>query len=131
MAAHQRYPSPHEQLSVLALAARREGLSFGAFWERAVRPGLQVITWRMAVERRPVGCVVWPNDTFDRQQALEATLDPVVADGWRRAYELAPPERREAALKVLAPQLAALDAAERRRVMQRGLREGAQVPSAA
>lgn len=131
MAAHQRYPAVHEQLSLLALRARAEGLDFTAFWERAVRPGQQVVTWRMPEERRPFGCVVWPNDTFDRQTAQEATLDVVVVEGWRRAYELVPASRREAALKVLAPRLAQLGERERERVMDRGLPEGSAVASAA
>lgn len=129
MAAHQRYPSVHEQLRVLARSAQQRGLGFDEFWECAVRPGLPPVTWR--TQGRPAGCVVWPNDTFDRQCVRDATLAEDVREGWRRAYYLEPPLRREAALTVLAPMLAGLDARQRQQVIRRGLDERTAVPSAA
>lgn len=105
MAAQQRYPSVHEQLRTLAVPARAQGVSFEVWWCGAVRPGSPPVTWRTPADRRPAGCVVWPNDTFDRKCVMEATLDPVVVDGWRRAYELVPATRRDAALRLLAPVL--------------------------
>lgn len=131
MAAHQRYPSVHEQLRCLALEARAAGMEFEEFWLEAVRPGLPPVTWRTPPSRRPEGCVVWPNDTFDRQCVRDATLAEDVMEGWRRAYDVEPPLRREAALTVLAPMLAGLDRATRQQVIRRGLGEPAAVPSAA
>jgi hypothetical protein len=67
-------------------------------WERAVRTQPSVST-RMPVERRPVGAVCFPGDTFDRAQwreALEATRD-----AWQRAWENEP-ARGEEALRILA-----------------------------
>lgn len=131
MAAHQRYPSVHEQLRDLARAAQAACMPFDVFWEEAVRPGLPPVTWRTPEARRPEGCVIWPNDTFDRQCVRDATVAEDVREGWRRAYYLHPPLRREAALTVLAPMLAGLDAAGRREVMRRGLADRSAVPSAA
>lgn len=105
MAARQRYPAVHDQLRELALAARAEGLAFEAFWLRAVRPGLPPVTWRTPAPARPAGCVVWPNDTFDRRCVMDATLDAVTESAWRAAYLRVPATRRESALRLLAPVL--------------------------
>jgi hypothetical protein len=94
VAAPQKFPAVHEQLRELALEARREGLSFDEFWQRAVRPGrYPVLTWRhvgrpasWVGEWPPLDTVRWPNDTHDRQIALEVHRDPVVVKAWRAAY---------------------------------------------
>jgi hypothetical protein len=110
MPAPTKYPVAHEQLLELARAARAEGMDFDSFWERAVRPGMVAITWARPEEKRPVGCVVWPSDTADRQIAVAATLG--AREGWRRAYDQIPMKAREAALGRIRPGLEAL--AERR-----------------
>lgn len=112
MAAHAKYPAVHAQLLELARLARAEGLPFEEFWRRAMRPGERSVTWGVESGRRPVGAVVWPRDTADRNVALAATRG--ARDGWRRAYDQLPPRRSEAALERLRPELEALaKAAER------------------
>lgn len=106
MTAHARYPPTHEQLLELAREAKREGLSFAAFWQRAMRPGRTAVTWAVAPERRPEGCVIWPRDTTDRNISIAATLG--AREGWRRSYQGLPPTRTEAALARLQPMLAEL-----------------------
>lgn len=108
MAARQKYPTTHAQLFELAQAARREGLEFDAFWERAIRPGRPPVTWRTEV--KPYGAVIWPNDTDDRKLSRGATMDPDVEAAWGRAYDRLPATRQEAALKILSPMLDALEA---------------------
>lgn len=100
MAARRKYPTPHEQLGVLMLEARREGVSFTVFWRTAVRPGLTPVVWRTPEERRPAGCVVWSNDTAIRAADREVYEDERVRAGWRRAYERTP-LRRDLALPAL------------------------------
>jgi len=106
MAAHARYPAAHEQLLILAREARAEGLSFEAFWKRAVRPGMTPVTWAKDPEKRPPHCVIWPRDTTDRGISIAATLG--AKTGWKRAYNQLPPNRGEAALIRLAPELESL-----------------------
>lgn len=113
MAARQRYPAVHEQLVVLAQAARDGGLSFDVWWDAAVRPGRPPVTWRTDPAFRPGGCVVWPNDTADRQVALAVHGDPVVVEAWRRAYDRLPATRRDSALRLLAPVLERAQARDR------------------
>lgn len=90
----------------LAAAGRRAGLTFDEWWEEAVRPGLPPVITTNRREIRPERCVVWPSDSQDCKSWRVATED--VRDGWRRSYEQIRPERREAALRILAPALAAL-----------------------
>lgn len=123
MAARQKYPTAHDQLRVLAVTARAEGLSFECFWERAVRPGRPPVTWRTPPARRPEGCVVWPNDTFDRQTSVGATLDPVVRSGWERSYLQLDPLPADRAFAILAPLFEAMTSG--------GLREESAVASLA
>jgi hypothetical protein len=107
VAARPKYPTPHAQLGELMVEARREGLTFDEFWDRAVRPGRSPVVFRSAEEGRPAGCVVWPNDTADRRDALEVIRDPLVKDGWRRAYERQPERRQDRGLSALAGLIAA------------------------
>jgi hypothetical protein len=90
VAARRKYPSVHEQRLELALEARREGLPFEEFWQRAMRPRNPALTWRGASEPRPAHCrlegewpprgaVRFPNDTFDRQIALDIHGDEASA----------------------------------------------------
>jgi hypothetical protein len=111
MAARAKYPTPHAQLGALMVEARREGLTFQEFWERAVRPDRSPVVWRTPVADRPVGCVVWSNDTAIRAADREVYRDARVRDGWRRAYERLPERRRDTALKRLAGELDLLLAA--------------------
>jgi hypothetical protein len=118
VAARARYPSAHEQLLGLAVVARGEGLTFAAFWRRAVRPGKPPVTWQTAEENRPYGCVVWPRDTKDRNAARQVTGSAEVKRGWMRAYEGWEPTRAELALQTLAPYLRGVeDEAEEPAVM--------------
>jgi hypothetical protein len=103
MAARSKYPAPHEQLLVLARRARIRGLPFEDFWEEAVRPDLPPVMWQTPPEKRPSACVIWPNDTQDRNLSRAATED--ARSGWRRAYEGLPPAREEVALARLGPLL--------------------------
>lgn len=134
MPAHARYPSPHNQLLELALAAKRRGLSFEEFWREAVRPRACKDCGRETIRidcpecggkttgpaplivsgsERPPGAVLWPTDTKDRRTWLGAVDES--KDGWRRAYEGAEAPRREHALVRLSPMFEAMDriAAER------------------
>lgn len=99
--APQRYPAPHEQLLQLALDARREGLSFDAFWKRAVRPGQPPV--RVNSLAPPAGAVLWPRDTTDRKVAYAAISES--REAWRRAYDREHPTAGEAALALLSPLL--------------------------
>lgn len=101
MAAHRLYQTPREQLFVLAVQARRRGLSFDEFWDEAVRPNLPPITRRHVDP--PDNCVVWPSDTADRNAERAATSG--AREGWRRAYEGRDPLPREKALPILAAHL--------------------------
>lgn len=105
MAAPRKYPPPHEQLLWLAKAALKRSEPFDFFWLEAVRPGQPAITWATAPADRPFGCVVWPRDTFDRNNCIAATVDENVREGWRRAYEGAPPTVQEAALIRIGPSI--------------------------
>jgi hypothetical protein len=107
MAAHVKYPPAHEQLFVLAVRARRAGLSFEVFWADAVRPGQAPVT--VATRNPPAGAVQWPRDTNDRNVAIGATI--ACEEGWRRAYEGMAPTGPERALLLLAPILGAVIAA--------------------
>lgn len=106
MAAQAKYPATHEQLFVLAREARLAGVAFAKWWREAVRPGLPPVTWRMAEDVRPFGCVVWPNDSADRDISVAVTL--AARDGWRRAYDRLPPRKGELALSRLAPAIEGL-----------------------
>lgn len=126
MPAPQRYPTPGEQLVLLAVQAREEGLSFDEFWERAVptqepirhktsgrvltdaegRPRLRPCRVLPRVGEEAPGAVLWPRDTRDRRDAYEATC--AMKEGWRRAYEKEPPTPAERAMSALRPFLAAL-----------------------
>lgn len=98
MAAKRKYPTPREQLLELALSAKERRLSFGAFWEEAVRPGKPPVTRRHP--NPPPSCVIWPSDTADRNAERQGTLG--AREGWRRAYEGEPALPREEALPVLS-----------------------------
>ena len=96
-----RYDSPHVQLRRLAEAALVEGLDFESFWERALRVGKPLVTRHRTCP--PGDCVIWPRDTFDRQNARLAILE--TREAWRSAYEGLPPRREELALQALGPAL--------------------------
>jgi hypothetical protein len=101
MPAPERYESPQSQLFRLAVEARAEGLDFEEFWTRALRPGKSLVTRHWSDP--PPECVVWPRDTFDRQNAMAAIH--ATREGWRRAYEGEEPSRPELALYTLGPGL--------------------------
>jgi hypothetical protein len=106
MAGTRKYPTPHEQLGVLMVEARREGLSFRAFWRRAIRPGQAPVVWRIAEADRPAGAVVWSNDRAIRATDRGIYEDGNVRAGWQRAYERTP-ERRDLGLESLREGIAA------------------------
>lgn len=100
MPAPQRYAAPHEQIRVLAVEARREGVSFEDFWHRAIRPGQKLVTTETVQSSpAPAGAVVWPRDSADRANAIAATNG--AKEFWHRAYNRVPPTRGERALGVL------------------------------
>ena len=101
MPARARYESPSAQLLRLAVQARADGLDFAAFWHRALRPGQPLVTRHRSL--LPEGCVVWPRDTFDRQNDMRAIYSTKRA--WRRAYEGLPPTRGDLAVQALGPAL--------------------------
>ena len=103
MVAHQLYPLPATQMVRLARDARREGLSFEDFWERAVRPDLPVIMTTTLSRQIPPGCVVWPSDSQASKEWRTVTAD--VRDAWESAYEALPATGAERALRRLAPLL--------------------------
>jgi hypothetical protein len=105
VAARQVYTPVQVQLRQLAVEARREGVDFEAFWQRAVRPGLPPVTFRTPPERVPAGAVRFPNDTLDRTIAQAVHADPRVIEGWRCAYE----RRESRAWAWAGPLSAALD----------------------
>lgn len=81
----------------------RDGVPFDVFWAAAVLPPGPLVTRH---QKRPrSGCVIWPRDTYDRRNSIEAILWS--RDAWRRAYEHEPPTRGERALAMLAPLLSA------------------------
>lgn len=96
MPAIAQYPTAWAQMSDLAAAAKRRGLSFEEFWAGAVRPGRPPITWRVPEGKRPDGAVVWANDTQTRKDDQAAVNQ--TRDGWERAYLRAPQLKREEAL---------------------------------
>lgn len=106
MAGTRKYPTPHEQLGILMVEARREALTFQSFWRRAIRPGKAPIVWRTPEERRPYGAVVWSNDSEIRATDRSIYEDPNVKAGWQRAYEQRP-ERRDLGLSSLREGIAA------------------------
>jgi hypothetical protein len=76
-------------------------MCFEDFWERAVRPDKPAISTRTVAQSRPLGCIVWPGDTYDRklwQEAIEAT-----AEEWRNCYLGLPQTTAEKAVASLAP----------------------------
>jgi len=101
VANRQRYAAPHEQLRDLAIEARREGLSFEEFWERAIRPGKSplVTTETVRTTSPPTGALVWPKDSADRANAIAATN--FAKDFWHRAYDRMPDTKGEAAFATL------------------------------
>ena len=105
MPAPARYASPHVQLRLLAEAALQDGVDFEEFWEQALRLGKPLVTRHKA--NPPADCVIWPRDTFDRQNARKAILE--TREGWRRAYDGEPPLIPELALQALGPALEGFD----------------------
>lgn len=104
MAAKRRYATVPEQMVFLAQEARREGLSFEDWWDRALRPGRPPILVTMK-QPWPTGCVVWPSDSWDRNGWRDATLQ--IKEGWRRAYNQDPATPQENAIRILEPILTA------------------------
>jgi hypothetical protein len=99
--AAERYESPHRQLRRLAEDARREGLDFTEFWDQVIRPDRPLVTRHRPDP--PTDCVIWPRDTFDRQNARKAIME--TREAWRRAYEGETPTRGDLALQALGPAL--------------------------
>jgi len=97
--APQRYAAPHEQILVLAIEARREGVPFEEFWQRAVRPNSTEKLITTKTVEPPPDAVVWPYDSADRNLAIGATA--AVKENWRRAYERQEPTRGELAFAAL------------------------------
>ncbi|MGH2939457.1 MAG: hypothetical protein ACRDPE_15220 [Solirubrobacterales bacterium] len=110
MPAQQKHPSPPEQLRALAEKAKAEGKSFDEFWDAAMPPLVpvpikekgEIVGWKTEddgspmerPERRlprvndpepPADAVLWPDDTFDRNNWFKAIVWG--KDGWRRTYE--------------------------------------------
>jgi hypothetical protein len=96
--AQQQHPAPHEQLRDLGIQARREAVSFEAFWERAVRPGMSPII-TTETKDPPSNAVIWPRDSTDRNNSMAAIRSS--EETWRRAYEGAPQTSAERAFGVL------------------------------
>lgn len=128
MPAHARYPSPHNQLLELAVAAKQRGLPFEEFWREAVRPRrckdcehetIQIECPRcggktvgpapliVSGSERPPGAVLWPTDTKDRRTWLYGVDES--REAWRRAYEKAEAPKAERALVRLRPVIDAID----------------------
>ena len=103
MPAPALYESPQCQLRRLAEEARLYDVPFDEFWAAAVLPPGPLVTRHR--KHPPSGCVIWPRDTFDRRNSIEAIL--TTRDTWRRAYEGLPPTPGERALAMLGPVLTA------------------------
>lgn len=102
MGAPKRYPVAHtEQLFLLAVRAREAGLDFELFWLEAIRPGQKPITWAVPEQHRPLGCVVWPRDTEDRETARRSVMDPAVKEAWRAAYMREPERSVDRAVRIV------------------------------
>lgn len=89
---------------------------------------------RTPPEKRPAApCVIWPNDSFDRENGIAATIE--AKEGWRRAYEGMPPSSPERALAMLGPDLRVDPAQVQEAVIEAiaigGLPDAAPVASAA
>lgn len=123
MPAPKRYPTPEEQLVELGHRARKEGLTFEEFWNRAV-PAAEVVIDKATGEPvlddvgdpkikpsrvlprhdtvdPPEGAILWPRDTRLRRDAYEVVLSG--KEIWRRSYEGLPLSRRERAIRALRP----------------------------
>jgi len=105
----RRYPPPTEQLVLLLMEAREEGLSFEVAWARAMRPGLRLVMTN--AEDPPAGAVLWPTDSRDREAWRKAIVG--TKDAFRRAYLRRPPTRREMSASQLASLLLPDGAGER------------------
>jgi hypothetical protein len=101
MAPAPTYLTPARQMVELAHAARARGLSFDEWWAEAVRPGRALMLTTSPVEKRPVGCVLWPSDSYEARIWREATHSAKA--GWQLE-----PSASERALIVLGPALMAL-----------------------
>lgn len=105
MAPVARYASPPQQLGRLMVQARRDGLTFETFWERAIRPDLPLVMTNHP--QPPYGAVRWPTDRTDRLAWQDAIGETV--EGWQRAYEREAPLRSEVAVSRLFSLLADAD----------------------
>lgn len=107
MGAPKRYPPPHKQLGELMIEARRQAMTFDAFWMRAVRPekGQRIVM--VTDEDPPPGCVLWPTDPKDRREWRHAIT--TTKEGWRRAYYREPPSKPEDAVRYLGDALSELE----------------------
>jgi hypothetical protein len=104
VAARKRYPTPPDQMVLLARMARAHGVSFDDWWMGAIRPDIQpVITTTTPRLRHTPGCVVWPSDSQDCRQWRNVTMES--REAWERAYLLVPALPRETALILLGPVL--------------------------
>lgn len=104
MAPPPTHLQPHVQLTLLAIAARRRGLSFEAFWREAIREGKPPVMTNRADP--PSGCVRWPTDTNERVSWQKAIGE--MREGWRRAYEREEPTPGEQAVLMLGEGIGAL-----------------------
>lgn len=105
MAPATLYDRPNVQLVHLLRAARDHGQSFESAWQEAMRPDKSIVM--STTHDAPMGALRWPTDRYDRDAwrwALGASKE-----GWRRAYELAPPSPQEAAVVWLAEMLGGLE----------------------
>ena len=105
------------QLRILAVKARREGLSFQEFWDRAIpvspkarrsRDKDREVILRNPGDRLPMigdpgvsqHVVLWPRDPTGAKIEYSAIIS--MKDAWRRAYERGPVSPQEQALSVLS-----------------------------
>lgn len=106
MAPSPSYELPPVQLRRLAVAARRRGLSFEAFWVEAIRPGKKQGRVTTAHPSPPAGAVRWPSEWSEGTEWRRAVLS--MRDAWCRAYVGEEPTRGERAVIALGDSIGVL-----------------------
>jgi hypothetical protein len=97
MAPPRLHEDPLVQLGRLAVGARRNGMPFDEFWQRAVRPDGPWIL--VTTPCPPAEAIRWPTDRDARLGAYAAAV--ATREAWRRAYEGEAPARSERAVTEL------------------------------